>query len=252
MYKKVKTYSQAYTENILYDFAMDYKDPSKLFCSEVIYLGYLDASKEQLSVPLYRTKFSEKLLPFLNQIGMRLNNNTIKTFDTFSPGDIEFDTRFDIVAEWRNPAKLKNSITKDAVLTKVFEWLEQGYKFVPSAGMKIKSAIGRGLRQTPYLKELVRADLSPNMTMTQIQTFLALEVVGESLQTEVERQERLMGKELSFKETLSLLEEIKSKDFENYTINMERKRRVRRGHQQSRRTHYKKLPLIFHNYFRPN
>ena len=111
-------------DNIQYDFGMDYSDQSKLFCSEIIYWGYRNASDGKLDIPIYKTKFSKDLISFLNVMGIKISEENYEKFDTFAPGDIQFDPSFEMVAEWRNPTKMKDSRIKDMILTKMFEWME--------------------------------------------------------------------------------------------------------------------------------
>ncbi|MEK6624224.1 MAG: YiiX/YebB-like N1pC/P60 family cysteine hydrolase, partial [Bdellovibrionota bacterium] len=121
-------------KNVPYDFGMNYKDSSELFCSEVVSKGFMDIGN--IDVPMYKTKFAEGLIPFLQQLGIKVDESTVQDFETFAPGDLEVDARFSVVAEWRNPLKMKQSRMKDAILTKMFEWMEKlNYKFETTGKM---------------------------------------------------------------------------------------------------------------------
>lgn len=212
MYHKVKNYSEKNKKNINYDFGMDYKDNKELFCSEVIFDGFNKASNGKVSVPLYRTKFDPRLVPFLQNVGIKVDKNSVYRFDTFGPGDIEFDTRFDLVAEWRDPLKLKQSRIRDAIVTKLFEWMEtKGYKFKPSTITDIKSRAGWVLRRLGQYKE----KFPLNMKVKQLKLFQVLEQVGEVLENKL-IEESQGSKILSFNEMYEILEKYRLEDYKKY------------------------------------
>ena len=116
-------------ENIPYDFPMNLGDDAKnLYCSEVAYQGFLGSS--HISIPKVKGQFIENLLPILTRFGLKLDEKTVKTFHLFSPGDIEYDPDFSLVAEWRNPLKTKRSRLLDILMEKEVEWMsEKNYIF---------------------------------------------------------------------------------------------------------------------------
>ncbi len=212
-------------ENIPYDFSMDYSDPNKIFCSEVIYMGYEMAAKELKSsspnVPMYKTKFNPGLLPFLTAIGLDLNKENIKNFDTFGPGDIQFDPRFEVVAEWRNPNKMKDSRFKDAILTKLFQWMEnEGYEFRPSMGTKLSNDFAWFMRRRGWrravMKKITGMDLEDkfpmNMKSSQIDLFVVLDQVGEKMYARVQEEQDKVNYPLSFGAIFKILDAYKAKD----------------------------------------
>lgn len=251
MYEKVKDHSARFTENIYYDFGMNYKDNSSLFCSEVVYDGFNAITQGRVSVPLYRTKFPAKLVPFLNQIGIQVNSETVKNFETFAPADIEFDPRFKLIAEWRRPNKLHDSKVKDAILSSMLKWIEHGYIFKPTRGMKFKSFVAWLGRRLPWVKESLREKLPRNMNRRQLKVFLVLDEVGEAIQKKVEEQEKLMGREMSFKEMFHYLETLRSKDEKNLLLARKIRRQLRSTPIGRQRAHLRsKIPwLVFHHLF---
>lgn len=179
---------------ILYDFKMLLNDREQLFCSEIVEYAYQEASQRQynreLLFPKFPTRFKAGNLDFLNRVGLDLNEEKIKNFTTFAPGDIQFDPHFDLVAEWRNPAKLRDSRYKDAILFMLFDWMEKlEYKFHPTGNMKVKakavvsmrgSALGRKIFKLISGKDLSR-ELSPHMTARQVELILVLDKIGPKL-----------------------------------------------------------------------
>lgn len=214
--------------NIEYDFGMDYKDESRLFCSEVVYFGYRHASKqlgmEEVDIPEYKTRFNKGLVPFLQDLGIKVTNATVSKFDTFGPGDIQFDSRFDIVTEWRNPKKLRDSRFKDAILTKLFLWMEnENYRFHPTVGTRLMSRFSTLARKSDTMvkilkwKYLLNRDISKefpkNMTAKQMRLFLVLDEVGEYFYEELDQREKANKAPLSLGEMFDFLESLKEKDY---------------------------------------
>ncbi len=199
---------------IEYDFGMDYKDSSQLFCSEVASYGFKD---QGISIPKVKTRFPRSLLPFLQKIGIKVNSQNIDTFETFGPGDLEFDPRFELVAEWRHPKKLRALRHKDAVLYKMFEWMENDdYQFRPTISTQAQSVIAFGARRGWLKRNFFGKDLTKefplNMKPSQMNFFVTLDKVGEKLEKRLSDYEKIHKKTLSFKESIALLERYRRKE----------------------------------------
>lgn len=111
--------------HIAYDFAMDYGDPSKLFCSEVA----SDAYGAQ-GIELWRGRSSMSapgLTRWLAQFG-------VEHFETQSPSDLEYDPQVRVVAEWRNPETLFADHLHNAVTDVMLEGAEAGDEVSYDAG----------------------------------------------------------------------------------------------------------------------
>ena len=109
--------ASARSGHIPYDFAMDYRDTTALFCSEV-------ASRP------YR-KFGIELWSGLSHIstpGLQrwLAGFGVRTFTTQQPSDLEYDPQLCIVAEWRDPGTLLKDHIDDAVTEAMLEGAERG------------------------------------------------------------------------------------------------------------------------------
>lgn len=233
MYDKVKA-RQDKGKNIRYDFGMDYKDNSKLFCSEVIYDGFQYASKNTLNMPLFKTKFNKGLIPFLNTLGIEVNERNVSTFDTFAPGDIEFDPRVELVAEFRNPAKVQDVRMKDAILTKFFQWMEdEKYQFDPTTSMGVKAHAAWWMRRTPFVKKKLQEKFPLNMKTAQLKMFMVLDVVAEMFHGHLSDMHKNRQVPMTPVEMYQAIEEFKQKDAALYN-NKKTKKQAK-----------------FHRYFRP-
>jgi hypothetical protein len=110
-------YKRANEEHIPYDFAMDYKDHSKLFCSEVASAAY-----EQFDVHLWAG------ISYISSPGLRkwLAAFGVRHFETQEPSDLEYDPQLVVVAEWRDQATLKKDRYDNAVTEVMLEGAEKG------------------------------------------------------------------------------------------------------------------------------
>jgi hypothetical protein len=122
--------ARARREHIPYDFAMDYTDPSALFCSEVASAAYrgrgvtLWAGLSTISAPGLRR--------WLSEFG-------VTHFATEEPSDIEYDPQLVVVAEWRDPAQLLRDQIDNAVVDAMLERAEGGWD-VPYAWYELSLA----------------------------------------------------------------------------------------------------------------
>ncbi len=216
MYKRVRA-AQVKKKNIRYDFGMDYKDGKDLFCSEIISEGFKKASNGELDVPIFKTKFSRGSIPFLSKLGINVNEENVDEFDTFGPGDIEFDPRFELVAEWRNPARMKDTRSKDLILTKLFEWMEtKGYEFRPPGKIKRKAWFSWVMRRTPLIGLALKDKFPKYMTKDQLRLFLHLDEVAEVLNERIEFVQNDIERPLTPKEIFSILEQFREEDFARF------------------------------------
>jgi len=106
------------TENhIPYDFEMNYKDPSKLFCSEVASTVYA-AHGVKLWMGISHIS-SPGLRKWLAAFG-------VKYFETQEPSDLEYDPQLRVIAEWRDFETLKKDHFDNAVTDAMLEGAEKG------------------------------------------------------------------------------------------------------------------------------
>jgi hypothetical protein len=108
---------RARSGHVPYDFAMDYTDPSRLFCSEVASSVY-----HELGVTLWMG------LSTISRAGLRrwLAGFGVRHFETQEPSDLEYDPQLVVVAEWRDPAWLFRDHVDNAVIDAMLEGAERG------------------------------------------------------------------------------------------------------------------------------
>jgi hypothetical protein len=110
-------YKRATSGHVPYDFAMDYKDHSKLFCSEVASEAY-----ERFGLNLW-TGVSHISSPGLRRW---LAAFGVRHFETQEPSDLEYDPQMRVVAEWVDPETLKKDRLDNAVTDVMLEGAERG------------------------------------------------------------------------------------------------------------------------------
>jgi len=109
--------NRARTEHINYDFAMDTKDPKRLFCSEVAFDAY-----RQFDVKLWSA------LSHISSHGIRnwLAVFGVENFTTMEPSDLEYDPQLRVIAEWRDYETLYKDHIDNAVVDIMLESAEKG------------------------------------------------------------------------------------------------------------------------------
>ena len=216
MYDKVLA-KQKTKKTIEYDFTMNYKDDERLFCSEIISGAFKHVLPDADYFPTFKSTFTAGMIPFLNTIGVPATKENIGKLDVFSPGDIQFDTRFDLVAEWRNPKKMEENRLKDFILTKIFERMEaESYKIDPTFKMDAQSKTFWLLRRLPIVKKFVADKFPLNMTPSQMELFMALDKLGDLIYKEVEKASLEYDRPMTPKEIFAVLDDFFKQDFELY------------------------------------
>lgn len=110
---------RARREHIPYDFAMDYADPAKLFCSEVASQAY---RAQGLNLWMGMSTITRP--------GLRLwlGSFGVENFETQEPSDLEYDAQLAVVAEWRDPTTLFEDHVDNAVTDAMLEGADRGDK----------------------------------------------------------------------------------------------------------------------------
>jgi len=138
MFKRVKRSRGWFGRTILYDFTMDPSSGYKeLFCSKLLRQGYDAASEGIVMLPTFTTRLDMRNRDFFKRIGVTAQ-------ETFAPGDMEIEPRFDGVAEWRDFRVTSDLRLQDLVMAKFFEWMEvYDYKFRETFVIYLISLLGR-------------------------------------------------------------------------------------------------------------
>jgi hypothetical protein len=132
-------YEETKSRHIPYDFEMDYKDPSKMFCSEVASSAY-----HQFGVDLWKgtTRMSSPgVVKWLSYFG-------VTHFETQAPADLEYDPQLSVVAEWRDVDALWSDHVDNAVTEAMLEGADEGDE-IPAPWWKLAVVrLGKGYSAT--------------------------------------------------------------------------------------------------------
>jgi hypothetical protein len=109
--------ARAVRDHIPYDFSMDFKDTTKLFCSEVASGAYA-----QFGVKLWMG------LSHISGFGVKswLSAFGVRHFETQEPSDLEYDPQLSVVAEWRDPETLFKDRVDNAIIDVLLERADSG------------------------------------------------------------------------------------------------------------------------------
>jgi hypothetical protein len=115
-----KIYDESMARHIPYDFKMNFKDSTAMFCSEVASYAY-HTKGLQLWKPV-STISSHGVVNWLHDFG-------VENFVTQMPSDLEYDPQLSVVAEWRDQETLFKDHIYNAVMDAMLEQAEKGSVF---------------------------------------------------------------------------------------------------------------------------
>jgi hypothetical protein len=175
-------------KHIPYDFTMRLdNDPSALFCTKLVRRAYKEASDHKFILPTFGTRLDMKNRDFVERIG-------VKTVETFSPGEMELEPQFDVVAEWQDYRVTSDLRLQDLVMDKLFEWMERdGFVFSETFKIRLISIFGR---LSSYLSNDVKNmidDIVPkvpsNMKRSAVAAIAMLHQTAQPLLEELRKHE---------------------------------------------------------------
>ena len=198
--------------HIPYDFSMRLKGRRKLFCAKLVAQAYADASGGKIQLPAFKTRFDHATnRDFFRAIGVTAQ-------ETFAPGDIDLDPRFDLVAEWQDYRLTPLLRRQDMTMTKFFEWMEtRGWRFRDDLFIRLIAIFGR---LSSYMSDRARALVSSsipkvprNMSRSCVATIVMMhksaEEVLPALKALDEDHVKLTGLPLHGRDLLAHLERLR-------------------------------------------
>ncbi|MGK5090303.1 hypothetical protein WDW86_22380 [Bdellovibrionota bacterium FG-2] len=190
------------------------KDHSSIFCSEVVATGFEAASGGKVLIPMFMSRVKPKNRSFVDRLG-------VTATQSYMPGDTEVDPRFELIAEWRDFSRMRTTRYKDAVLTKVYEWIEtRNYAFDPTAFTAAASRVLWVLRHTPFVGLMLEEKFPPYMPRKTLETIGVLnDTVGPievKLQAQDEARIRATGFPMTAHDLYEELEHIREDDKRAY------------------------------------
>jgi len=184
--------SRSFTgKHIFYDFSMELGDYTEMFCSKVIREGFDKASGGLVLLPTYPTEFRNAPKDFTDRIGVTAEVS-------FAPGDMELETQFHAVAEWRDYRKTSRIRLMDMVMVKLFEWMSRGYVFRPGLSIKLIGFFGKLTGYLPnFIKDFLTFVLPKVPSNMQARTIEAIAMLHKTAEPLFQRLHKLELKSIA-------------------------------------------------------
>ena len=223
MYAKVKS-AIAAGHSIPYDYKFDFKDHSAVSCAEVATWAFEEASEGKVILPFYPSRISENP-KFLSRISMQPG-------ETFTPGDLEVDPRFEMAMEWRDLRLTRDARVKDAIMTSILNWVnDSGYELRDTGTSSFAGAVIWRARKTffwPLVQKLLKIqDFSKDIPRNLFQTVVLLNQVGEVFLNHTKEQDKAFeaqsGWPMTYQDLYKSLEEYRVQDSQLYQDKKTRK-----------------------------
>lgn len=228
-----KDYEKQNMTKIPYDFALDFKDRSKLSCAELVQLAYDGGTKGELLIPQYINK--------VRDIPNFLQESNLPSGEIFEPGDMEIDSRFEIVGEFADLRITRDNRHKDVIHSELFRWMKDyDYKFIPNMESKIAKNIFPAARPherslwplTRGLIKMAKGIDIPNFQKDIPGTILSLEAytnsIGAVLLQEIRTRDEAFIKEhgvpMTYLELYQTINDFRESDFELYQQEQEKEK----------------------------
>jgi hypothetical protein len=202
---------------IQYDYALDFVDHTRMSCAEVSQVAFLNASNGKFILPERASTLTHGL-DLVERLG-------VKPGPTFTPGDLEGDSRFDIVAEWRDLRTTRDSRLKDAIMTKVIAWMDADQFYLHDT---VSSTMARTLvwdiRHSflwPTFKKVFKTkDFSAEVPRAMVSTVELVTEMGDAVLAELKARDdshlQKTGLPMTYLELYSELEDMRIEDEATY------------------------------------
>jgi hypothetical protein len=189
---------------IPYNFALDMSDDTRFLCTQVADYAYRIATNGHVRLPEFPTRLTHFLgTPIARAI-------KVSVAETFAPSDLQFDRRFEIVAEFRNPALITTMRHANVAISRLLAWLQSGYDFGSDLRAEI---VGRVMLALMVVRSgPVELDVAGAVVLTKAReasTILSTRAAAIDAQAVHET-----GHALTFRELEARLEEFRRADCE--------------------------------------
>lgn len=203
---------EAAGDPIRYDFHLNQKDSSEMSCTEIAQWSYGYASRGRVQLPAIETRLENmkgKNLAVLDRMEIFVRH-------WFAPGDVDVDSRFELVSEFRDCRKLREARQADAVSDSLIQWMAQkNYSLRDDPALWAVANVASGLRQVVPLMPF--SDRTPP---GMIESVLKTDALSEAVQSELRRADEAHlakhGVAMSHRQLMQELEEIRRRDCESY------------------------------------
>lgn len=210
-------------KRIRYDYSMDFEDFGRMSCSEVVKAGYHMVSSE-FKVPYYPNEILDN-----SDLVRRLK---LVHGETFEPGDMEIDPRFELMGEFRDIRLTRDARQKDAIMSAIFNWLEnKNYVLKDNAESYLAGSVIFAARKTflwPLIQKTLKIeDFSKEVPPRMLRTVQIMNTLGAVLLEELQKKdaqfEAKNGVPMTYMDFAQTLEEMRVEDLSLYQNKKTRK-----------------------------
>lgn len=214
-----------------YDYYMDLKTQDRMTCSEIAYWSYLKASNGKIMIPESKSKMPITLAPILDMA-------KIPKDPMLSPQDMEVDSRFEMLGEFRDYRLVQDSRMRDAILRNVFSWINtKNYVLHHNINSFLLSYLIHPISKTPLwpmVKGMLNISIPKEAPKGFVRLLYQINDISEKIYSELELENKKKMQEQGFPLTKmemdQIIENIRAEDLHKY-----------QDHKKSK----------FHNYFHP-
>lgn len=204
VYQKISKHNLS-KDYIPYDFAFNFKDESRLYNTEIISSGFKN------NIPMFKSNVSPEIRPLLQTIGAS------EVQEILTPDDIQFDPRFELVAEWTNPRKIEENRFMDLILSKMFDRIKNSsYLFDLSTSTESEAKKLWFLRRPSIVRKYIEDNHPVTMNSKQVELFMSVDKVGEEIFKILEKKSLEFDRSMSLKEINLALDNIFEEDFQAF------------------------------------
>jgi hypothetical protein len=207
--------SEAAGKILKFDFSLDMTYNCRFFCSKFVSWVYEKSSDGQIIMPQHQSYLNRPNNSFKEGIGVKPQISY-----SFLPSDIDLDSRFELVNEYRNPEMTPGVRIDDFITDKVFEWIDkENLDFKPDLRLKLFSKILVKIAQNNFLHGLLKkagTNLNPDTTAELISTMaimkFTIDKIKSELLNEFESYYKTYGKNMSPRQVYDLIEVYKKEN----------------------------------------
>lgn len=212
---------------IKYDYELDFNNPETMSCAEVSQVAFQMASDDQFKIPYYPNTIAGA-----KSIIERLK---IVEGETYEPGDMEIDPRFELMGEFQDLRLTRDSRQKDAIMTALFEWMEKkNYYMKDNIKSRMAGGIIYNVRRTfmwPLVKKLLKLDdFSKEIPRNMLKTVSLINELGSHMLVDLKERDLAFEKEhgvpMTYMDFYRALEEMRAHDLKLYENKKTRKKSV--------------------------
>lgn len=200
-----------------YDYFMDLKTEDHMTCSEIAYWSYLKASQGAIQIPESKSKLPDTLAPILNLA-------KIPKEPMLSPQDMEVDSRFEMLAEFRDYRLVQDSRMRDAILRNIFSWMNQkGYKLHHNRDSFLLSYFIHPISKTPLwpmVKGMLNISMPEDAPKGFVRLLYQINDISENIYSHLKTQNNQKMKSTGFPLTKSemdlVIENLRANDLYSF------------------------------------